>query len=142
MKINLNYGKKIVSIDIPDSNFLGMIKPEDKAGVDDPAAEVRRALAEPVKSKRLKELVSPDDRVVILVSDITRPAPSKILLPPILAEIKTAGIDDNQVQIVFGLGVHRKQTEEEKKDLVGKNIYERIECIEHDLEDCEQVKSS
>ena len=139
MKIDLNYGKKIVSIDIPDSNFLGMIKPEDKDGVDDPAAEVRRALAEPVKSKQLKELVSPDDRVVILVSDITRPTPSKILLPPILAEIKTAGIDDNQVKIVFSLGVHRKQTEEEKKDLIGKKIYERIECIDHDIENCEQV---
>jgi nickel-dependent lactate racemase len=139
MKIDLNYGKKIVSIDIPDSNFLGMIKSEDKAGTDDPAAEVRRALAEPIKSKRLKELVSPDDRIVILVSDITRPAPSKVLLPPILEEIKTADIDDNQVQIVFGLGVHRKQTEEEKKDLVGKKIYERIKSIEHDLEDCEQV---
>jgi len=139
MIINLNYGKKIVSMDIPDSNFLGMIKPEDKEGIDDPAAEVRRAMDEPIKSQRLKELVSPDDRVVILVSDITRPAPTKILLPPILAEIKNAGIDDNQVKIVFSLGVHRKQTEEEKKDLVGKKIYERIECIDHDIEDCEQV---
>ncbi len=139
MIIDLNYGKKIVSINIPDSNFLGMIKPEDKEGVDDPAAEVRRALAEPVKSKQLKELVSPDDRVVILVSDITRPTPSKILLPPILAEIKASGIDDNQVKIVFSLGVHRKQTEDENKDLVGKKIYDRIECIDHDIENCEQV---
>jgi nickel-dependent lactate racemase len=139
MKIDLNYGKKIVSIDIPDSNFLGMMKPKDKEGVDDPAAEVERALAEPIGRKGLKALVSPDDRVVILVSDITRPAPSKILLPPILEEIKTAGIGENQVKIVFGLGVHRKQIEEEKKDLVGKKIYERIECIDHDIEDCEQV---
>jgi len=139
MKIDLNYGKKIVSIDIPDSNFLGMMKPEDIDGLDDPAAEVRQALAEPIGSQRLKELFSPNDRVVILVSDISRPVPSKILLPPILAEIKTAGLDDNQVKIVFGLGVHRKQTEEEKKDLVGKKIYERIECIDHDIEDCEQV---
>ena len=139
MIINLNYGKKTVSIDVPDRNFLGMIKPEDKGGIDDPAAEVRRALAEPIGSQRIKALVSPDDRVVILVSDITRPVPSKVLLPPILAEIKTAGIDDNQVKIVFGLGVHRKQTEKEKKGLVGKKIYERIECIDHDIEDCEQV---
>ncbi len=139
MKVDLNYGKKIVSLDIPDSNFLGMMKPEDIDGLDDPAAEVRQALAEPIGSQRLKELLSPNDRVVILVSDISRPVPSKILLPPILAEIKTAGLDDNQVKIVFGLGVHRKQTEEEKKDLVGKKIYERIECIDHDIEDCEQV---
>jgi len=139
MIIDLNYGKKIVSLDIPDRNFLGVIKPEDIDGLDDPAAEVKRSLAEPIGSQRLKELVFPDGRIVILVSDITRPVPSKILLPPILEEIKTAGIDDNQVKIVFGLGVHRKQTEKEKKDLVGKKIYERIECIEHDLEDCEQV---
>jgi len=139
MRINLNYGKKIVSLDIPDSNFLGMMKPEDIDGLDDPAAEVRQALAEPIGSQRLKELLSPNDRVVILVSDISRPVPSKILLPPILEEIKTAGINDNQVKIVFGLGVHRKQTEEEKKDLVGKKIYERIECIDHDIKDCEQV---
>jgi len=139
MKVDLNYGKKIVSLDIPDSNFLGMMKPEDIDRVDDPAAEVRLALVEPIGSQRLKELLSPNDRAVILVSDISRPVPSKILLPPILAEIKIAGLDDNQVKIVFGLGVHRKQTEEEKKDLVGKKIYERIECIDHDIEDCEQV---
>ena len=88
MNVSLNYGHGSVTLDIPDRNYMGALDPLDVREVDDPVAEVKHALANPIGSKKLKELVSPEDNVVIAASDISRPAPSYILLPPLLEELK------------------------------------------------------
>jgi len=139
MKVSLNYGSDSVALDIPNENYMGTLSPKDIKEVEDPVNEVRRALANPIGSKKLKELVSSQDKVIILVSDVSRPCPSFILLPPILKELDEAGISNDQVTIVFGLGVHRKQTEEEKKRLVGEKVYNQVKCIDHDIDNCVKI---
>jgi len=139
MKVSLNYGHDSMALEIPDKNYMGTLKPKEVKEVKDPIAEVRRALANPIGCKKIKELVSSKNKVVILASDITRPSPSSVLLPPIIEELKEAGVSNNQITIVFGLGVHRKQTEEEKKKLVGKDIYSKIKCIDHDIDSCVRI---
>jgi len=139
MKISLNYGHDSMALDIPDKNYMGTLSPKDIREIEDPINEVRRALANPVGSKKLKELVSSQDKVIILVSDVTRPAPSSILLPPILEKLRETGIKNDQIMIVFGLGVHRKHTEEEKKRLVGEEVYNQVKCIDHDIDNCVKI---
>jgi len=139
MKVSLNYGYDSMALNIPDENYMGTLSPKDTREIEDPINEVRRALANPIGSKKIKELVSSQDKVVILASDITRPSPSSILLPPILKELNKAGLSNDQITIVFGLGVHRKQSEEEKKKLVGKDIYSKIKCIDHDIDNCVRI---
>ena len=139
MKISLNYGHNLMALDIPDENYIGTLSPKDTKEIEDPIIEVRRSLANPIGSKKLKELVSPKDKVVILVSDVSRPCPSYILLPPILEELKEAGVDKDQITIVFGLGVHRKHTEEEKNRLVGEEVYNQVKCIDHDIDNCVKI---
>ena len=139
MRVKLNYGKGSVSVDIPDINFLSTLTPKTAIEVKDGISEVKRALANPIGSRRLNEIVSPQDRVVILVSDITRPCPSAVLLSPLLEELNAAGVRDEQIKIIFGLGVHRRHTDDEKKLLVGKDIYTRFECLDHDIDDCVEI---
>jgi len=139
MKVSLNYGYDSMALDIPAENYMGTLNPKDVGEIEDPINEVRRALANPIRSKKLKELVSSQDKVIILASDVSRPSPSYILLPPILKELKEAGVNNDQITIAFGLGVHRKQTEEEKKRLVGEEVYNQIKCIDHDIEDCVKI---
>jgi len=139
MKVSFNYGQELLSLDIPDNNFLGTLNPKDVEAIENPINEVKNALANPVGSKHLKELAKSSKRVVILVSDISRPSPSSILLPPIFEELREAGINNEQIKIIFGLGVHRKQTEEETKKLVGEEIFKEIECINHDINDCVKI---
>jgi len=139
MKISLNYGHNLMALDIPDENYIGTLSPKDTKEIEDPIIEVRRSLANPIGSKKLKELVSPKDKVVILVSDVSRPCPSYSLLPPILKELNEAGLSNDQITIVFGLGVHRKQTEEEKKKLVGEEVYNQVKCIDHDIDNCVKI---
>jgi len=139
MKVSLNYGHDSMALDIPDKNYMGILNPKDTREIEDPINEVRRSLANPIGSKKLKELVSSQDKVIILASDVSRPAPSSILLPPILKELNETGLSNDQITIVFGLGVHRKHTEEEKKRLVGEEVYNQIKCIDHDIDNCVKI---
>jgi len=139
MKVSLNYGYDTMALDIPDENYMGTLSPKDTREIENPINEVRRALANPIGSKKLKELVSSQDKVIILVSDVSRPCPSYSLLSPILKELNEAGLSNDQITIVFGLGVHRKQTEEEKKKLVGEEVYNQVKCIDHDIDNCVKI---
>lgn len=139
MKVLLNYGTDTQTLDIPDENYLGTLNPKEIKEVEDPIQEVRNALSNPIGSKKLEELAKYHKKIVILVSDISRPSPSSILLPPILEELRQAGVNNNQIKIIFGLGIHRKHTEEEQKKLVGEEIYQQIKCIDHDIENCIKI---
>ena len=139
MKVSLNYGYTSIALDIPDKNYMGTLSPKEISEVANPDIEVRRALANPIGCKKLKELVSPQDKVIILASDVSRPSPSSILLPPIIKELNKAGVSNNQITIVFGLGAHRKQTEEEKKKLVGEEVYKQVKCLDHDIDNCVKI---
>ncbi len=136
MKIEIPYGQGALWLELPEKNFLGVLKPENIPPVPDPEAEVRRALAEPVSGPLLRDRVKERKKLIIVVSDISRPSPSRILLPPILEELHSAGISSGDITIVFALGIHRPQTQAEKIFLVGEEIYRNYRCIEHNPMDC------
>jgi nickel-dependent lactate racemase len=95
--------------------------------------EVRRALKEPVGTPKLSEIVKPGEKAVIITSDITRPMPSRTVLPAVMEELLAAGAQYKDITVVFALGSHRKHTEEEKRYLVGDDIYEKVTCIDSDV---------
>lgn len=131
-KIPLKYGKSAVEIEIPEGNLIQIIKPNEIKALGD--EEIKRALKKPIGSKQLSELVKRGDKVAIIVSDITRPSPSRKMLPPLLEELNKGGVVEKDVTIIFALGIHRRQTAEEQKNLVGEAIFNKIKCIDHDPE--------
>ncbi len=136
MKISLGYGKKILNLDINNKNLIKILKPNDVEIKSTGESEIKRAMLQPIHSQRLKNIVRRGEKVAIITSDITRPMPSKIVIPVVLEELYEAGIQDKDIKIVFALGSHRKHTEAEKKYLVGEEIYKRIECLDLDVDDC------
>ena len=128
----LPYGKTEVCVRVPTQNFLGLIEPKEKPGVLDARAEIERALKEPVGSKRLSEIVKPEHKVAIVVDDATRPAPSHLMIPPILDELNMAGVKNENITIIFGCGTHKAVTREEAVRLLGENVLNRVKAISHD----------
>jgi len=128
----LPYGKTEVCLGVPARNFLGSIEPREKPGVPDAKAEIEKALKEPVSSKRLVEIVKPESKVAIVVDDATRPAPSHLMVPPLLDELNSAGVKDENVTVIFGCGTHKAVTHEEAVRLLGENILKRVKVISHD----------
>ncbi|MCK4314060.1 DUF2088 domain-containing protein, partial [Candidatus Bathyarchaeota archaeon] len=100
----LPYGKTDACVRIPTRNFLGSIKPMEKPVAPDAKAEVQRALRDPIGSKTLSNIVQPEHKVAIVVDDITRPAPSDIMVPPILDELNMMGVKEENITVIFGCG--------------------------------------
>ena len=100
MIVQLPYGKENLELSIPDRHFLQTLLPNevqtDLVGTE----EVIRALEHPIGTERLKDLVSPGQKVAIVTSDITRPLPSYL---PVLKELNRGGISDSDITIVFAL---------------------------------------
>ena len=128
----LPYGKTDVCIRIPARNFLGSINPKEIASAPDAKAEIERALKAPIGSKKLSEIAKPESKVAIVVDDATRHAPTETMILPILAELNTAGVKDENVTVVFGCGTHRAVTDEEARRLLGEEACKRVKAVSHD----------
>lgn len=137
MKFELKYGKGMVDFEIDERNYMGSLLPNTVAYDLTGAAEVERALQNPIGTSRLKEIVKPGEKIVIITSDITRPMPSKFVLPPVINELKQAGVKEEDITIVLAVGSHRIHTAEEKKYLVGEAVYaSKIKVIDSDMHNC------
>ena len=135
IKIELGFGKQSKSLLVPEKN-IGKVMYVQKIDLKFSEAEIiEQALQKPIKASPVNGSFKKGDRVVIITSDLTRPMPSYKVLPRIIMELNRAGIEDNDITIVFGLGSHRKQTDEEKRKLVGDDIFIRIICIDSDPDD-------
>lgn len=128
--IEVGYGKGELRLEVPADNLLGILKPSEPVLPPSEEGEIERALDSPIGSSRLEDTAKRGMKVVIMASDITRPSPTSKLLPPLLRRLNKAGVADSDVTVMFGVGIHRRHTEEEKKTLVGQDIYQRCKCVD------------
>lgn len=87
-----------------------------------------------VNSQPLSELARGKNKVVIIASDHTRPVPSKVIIPPMLAEIRK-GNPKAEITILIATGCHRGTTKVELIDKFGTEIVESENIVVHDCLD-------
>ncbi len=134
-RFTIGYGSGTRSFCLDEENLLLEMKAYELDAEIDEQAEIRRALREPIGKPVLADWLVPGDTVCIITSDITRPCPSPVILPPLINELEDAGIRPEDITIVFALGSHRRHTEEEKRRLVGDEVYSRVHTVDSDPED-------
>ena len=134
VEIWLPYGRTEVVARIPSENLLAVVDAKERPGVDDPTAEITRALDNPVGSRKLEEIAKPEDRVAIVVDDATRPTPGSLMVFPILEKLGLAGVKDEDVSIIIGRGIHRPTRPNEYPALIGENALKRVRVIDHDCD--------
>lgn len=93
---------------------------------------VAQALASPTNSPPLRQLARRGDRVCIVFTDITRASPDALLVPPILAELEAAGVRDEDITLLCGIGLHRPSTREEKVLKLGQAVVDRYRVIDNE----------
>lgn len=142
--ISLPYGQTKTTVYIPDENFAGELLPSSSVSaistVSAPESQnislnavdkndllssddlILNALENPIGSPRLRDILTPEKTVAVIINDVTRPTPSKYILSFLLQEIETANVPDKNIKIFFALGLHRAQSEEECLRLVGNEI--------------------
>ena len=133
MNIKLAYGKTGLPIELDGSLNVTVVEPSFVPALPDPEAAVREALRAPIGSPPLADLVRPGIRVGVVFSDITRPAPTPLMLAAVL-EILDA-IPGVEVVLFNALGTHRPNTEAELRGMVGDAIFERRRIVQNDTFD-------
>ncbi len=129
MRVRLAYGREGLWVELPDRNVT-VLEPAFVAGLPDERAALMEALRRPLGAPPLRELVSPDDTVAIVFSDLTRPTPNDRLLPPLLD--KLSHVPRERITLIDGLGLHRPNTEPELRRMLGDAVVDGYRIVQHD----------
>lgn len=133
-EIELPYNDSRITARVPTRNLAYVLSARDEPGLPDERAAITAALRQPIASAPLRDRVKKSDKVVVLVTDYTRPCPDDRLLPPILAELETVVPRDN-ITIIVALGLHPPMDREALIKKYGKSIVEDYRVINHDVSD-------
>lgn len=136
MRMEFRYGSGTQSLCIPDENLLDVLHANPLTHKQCGTDAVKHALSNPIGCPELSTLVKPGQKIAIMISDITRPFPAKVVLPCVLQALFEAHVSPEDITVVFALGSHRHHTEAEKIFLVGKDCYNTVRCIDSDPGDC------
>ena len=132
MTVHLPYGKTTISMNIAPERVItsNIGKLEGGNG----AELVRAAMAAPIGSPTLAELAADKQTCTIIISDHTRPVPSKDILPQMLAQLRR-GNPDIAVTLLVATGCHRGTTVQELENKLGREIVENEKIVVHDAFD-------
>ncbi|MBL7065048.1 MAG: nickel-dependent lactate racemase [Anaerolineae bacterium] len=126
------YGKGEISFDLPSGMRGHLVVSKPAPPVEDVPAAIAEALAHPIGSPPLRELARPGDQVCIVFTDVTRASPDHLLVPAILRELAAAGVRDEDVTLLCGIGMHRPSTTEEKIAKLGAETVARYRVIDNE----------
>jgi len=126
--ISLNYGQGAIRDQIPPRRQIREIRPGFMPEIADFRQEILRGLRNPIGCRPLSALAKNAASVTIIISDQTRPLPSNLILPVVIAELVRAGLNEEAIKILIGVGNHRGTTEDEKAMLLGA-VYGKIQCL-------------
>lgn len=92
---------------------------------------VREAMARPCGGARLSDLAAGKRTCTLIVSDHTRPVPSRDILPPMLEELR-AGNPAIEITLLVATGCHRGTTRAELEKKLGAELLARETVAVHD----------
>ncbi len=133
VRVRLAYGEHGLDVDLPASRTT-VVEPTYVAAAADQAGLLRRALLEPVAGPPLRDRVRPGQQVAIAVCDGTRPQPRRLMVPAVLEQLDGI-VDLDDVVVLVATGTHRGNTDAELRSMLGDEVVDRVEVVNHDARD-------
>ncbi len=133
MATEIPCGCETVPLNLPPGAEI--LEPRPMPVLTDPEAAVADSLKDPISSPSLERLARGRKTACVVISDITRPVPNGVILPPILRALETAGIERKGITILIATGTHRPNLGKELVDLVGESIAANYRILNHDCRD-------
>ena len=128
--VEILYGKGAVKCPVEPNAVLALRAEQEKSNVSG-SELVRRAMEAPWGGTTLAELARERKRATVIISDHTRPVPSKDILPHMLRELRE-GNPGIEVTLLVATGCHRGTTPEELAAKLGEEIANREVIRVHD----------
>lgn len=136
MHLTLRYGRHGLDVDLPDRNVAHVLRLNPVPPLPDPVAATRAVLRDPLGTPPLVDLARGRRDACLVVSDITRPVPNAVLLPPILDALETAGLGPERILVLVATGLHRGNSRDELVQMgLGDALARGISIVNHDARD-------
>ncbi|HEY1986188.1 MAG TPA: nickel-dependent lactate racemase [Terracidiphilus sp.] len=132
MESSFLFGKGALEVSVPERFDCREIRTRKAAPVPDELLAIHGALDHPIASEPLAAMARGKKTAAICVCDITRPAPNRLTLPPLLARLHAGGIAKEKVVLLIATGLHRAATPEEIDIIVGPEIAADYQVVSHD----------
>jgi len=111
-----------MQVELPDEHVEHVLRQRRVPILGDPVRATREALDEPIGTAPLAEMARGRANACVVVSDLTRPVPNAVIVPPILETLADAGLPPERVTILIGTGLHRPNTEDELREMLGDGV--------------------
>ncbi len=131
--LHLPYGNKTIPFEEKGAAVL-YSRINELAGECSGAEIVWEAMRRPIGSRMLHQLAEGKKTCTVIISDHTRPVPSRDILPAMLAELRR-GNPDIAVTLLVATGFHRGSTKEELAAKLGDEIANGERIVMHDCAD-------
>jgi nickel-dependent lactate racemase len=141
MLVNFAFGKTGLNLELPEGFDYRVLEARSAVPLDDPATALEQALDAPIGTPPLIDLARGKHSAAISVCDITRPAPNREVLPPMLARLESAGIPRDAITILIATGLHRPATEAEFREICGEETAARYRIVNHHARELAEHRS-
>jgi len=132
MTVRIPYSKTYLEFDLPPGMRGTVVVSQAVEPVADVERTISEALARPVGSPPLREMAHPGERVCIVFTDVTRASPDHLLVPALLRELEAAGVRDEDITLLCGIGMHRPSTSAERIAKLGAEVVARYRVIDNE----------
>jgi nickel-dependent lactate racemase len=131
MRVKFAFGREGLELNLPEGFTYQVLEARSAQPLANPQSALEEALDYPIGSASLTEMATGRRSAAISVCDITRPAPNRFVLPPILARLEKAGVPRESVTILIATGLHRPATVPEIQEIVGPEIAAAYRVVNH-----------
>jgi len=138
MRLLLEYGRTGLEVDLPEDRPIRELSYKAARPLADPAAALVQVLEHPTGTPPLAELARGRKSACIVICDITRPVPNRMILEPMLETLERSGIPREAIVILIATGLHRSNLGAELVELVGQDIVDRYRIENHYGQDLSQ----
>lgn len=134
MDIQIYFGDHLQNVKLPEGWRLNDSKPLTDAGpaLQDLDVLIRQALENPLGQDTLKNKLASGSKVTIISDDGARPTPVKSMLKILLEELRAAGVPNENIDILIGLGTHGTMTQEALAAKLSADVLSSFRVSQHD----------
>lgn len=128
------YGEGTVAIPLDERSVLDELHGNRVPAAQDIPALLAESLEKPIDAPPLCEWIEPGDRVVLIISDMSRFwMRQDRVIPPLVDYLnERCGVKDESLTILVANGTHIGGDESELRTLVTDAVYDRVRVVNHD----------
>ncbi len=131
---SLPWGDQTIALPVNGAAAVDVLTEKPVETIRDVPAAFLRAVEAPIASLPLKALISPEDSVTVVISDITR----AWMHQDVIAELLVRYLHDqmrlpyDRIAVMVAIGSHRPQTADEMIRIASRFVTDHVAVINHD----------